>query len=196
MAMLGDAGDETLMLIRSWDAEQFDVTKINWALADYHTRINALFKEGLCLNTGLTATMLGVLRTKPMLISVAGELKELGRVTDDIISKCLGRMAAWCKLADEISKAEFPSYEILRALFPFDLETYKDHGTSAMDAPAVKAAFARLSSVLKLNEKQSFDEYCHYLPLAIQHWRALQNNFEVRLHLGFPFNYSVGCHPC
>ena len=71
--------------------------------------------DGLCLVTGMTKTMLERLRSRPMLVKMKGGikpvLKQIGGpevVTDEIIDRCLGRMAARCKLGEEISTAEFP----------------------------------------------------------------------------------------
>ncbi len=77
--MMGDAGDETLQLIRFFDTEQFDLTKLQQDLVDYHTRLRALFCDGLCLETGLTKTMLETLRSRPMIVKLrGGAVKQLG----------------------------------------------------------------------------------------------------------------------
>ena len=152
MAMMGDAGDETLQLVRLFDSEAFDVTKLHQALADYHTRLNALFRNGLCLQTGLTSTMLETLRKNAKLVHVNGEMRQIGgveNVTDDVIARCLGRMAAWCELGEEISEAEFPNFEILQALHPFDLEPLAKRGVAAMvgDSDGFKEAISRVCAL-------------------------------------------------
>ena len=126
LAMLGDAGDETLMLKRFFDQEFFYLTKLHQVLLDYHTRLRALFVDGLCLETGLTQLMLRTLQKEPKLVRLTGgDIVQIGgpeSVTDDIVSRCLGRMAAWCRLGEEISKAEFPGFELFQSLAPFNLE--------------------------------------------------------------------------
>lgn len=64
-AMMGDAGDEVLQVVRAFDSESSDPTKIRQLLMDFHCRLRALFCDGLCLETGLTKEMLATLRSGP-----------------------------------------------------------------------------------------------------------------------------------
>ena len=178
-AMMGDAGDETLQLVRFFDTEDFDLTMIHQVLIDYHSKLRALFVDGLCLETGLTAVMLKTLRESPMLVNVGGKPKRIGgnEVTDDVITRCLDRMAAWTKLGEEISRSEFPGYELLQALGPFNLATHAQR--IQRNVEHVKVSFKRLCSVLKLPEKDALDEYFHYLPMAVEHWKTDPDNFKA-----------------
>lgn len=179
-AMMGDAGDEMLQLIRFFDNEAFDLTKVHQTLIDFHTRLRALFVDGLCVQTGLTGVMLQSLRDSPKLVHLRAGVKQIGgpgAVTDAVIARCLGRMAAWTKLGEAISKSEFPGFELLQALGPFNLEQHTN--ALNMNTTYVRECFHRLCQVLKLSAKDGFDEYCHYLPLAVEHWRRTQDNFEA-----------------
>ena len=187
LAMMGDAGDATLMLIRFFDQEFVDRTKLHQVLLDYHTRLRALFVDGLCLETGLTQLMLRTLQKEPKLVRLTGgDIVQIGgpeSVTDDIVSRCLGRMAAWCRLGEEISKAEFPGFELFQSLAPFNLEP-QAKGLE-MDAKYIKESFSRLCKVLQLSPSEAYSEYCHYLPMAVEHYRQVGENFEAwKLALG------------
>lgn len=177
---MGDAGDEVLQVVRAFDSESSDPTKIRQLLMDFHCRLRALFCDGLCLETGLTKEMLATLRSGPKLVKVKGVAKEIGGanyVTEECVSVCLGRMAAWVRLGEQISAQEFPGFELLQALSPFNLEP---HARSVrLDKTFIKTSIFRLAQVLKIDPEIAYSEFFEILPLAVQRWRQSPDNFEA-----------------
>ena len=54
-----------------------------------------------------------------------------------------------------------------------------------MDAKYIKESFSRLCKVLQLSPSEAYSEYCHYLPMAVEHYRQVGENFEAwKLALG------------
>lgn len=178
-AMMGDCGDELLTLLRYFDSEECDATKIRGELMKYHRRLRSLFLDGLVLETGLTKEILRALSSAPKLVNINGQVKQIGgaAVDDKIIKTCLGRMAAWTTLSESISRSEFPGFELFQALSPFDLHVHAEKKQLKFDKDFVKTSLQRLCNVLKLDAAVAYAEFCDYLPIAIDRWRQIQDNF-------------------
>ena len=173
-AMLGDAGDENAQLIRFFDKECHDLAKTHQVLADHNVRMRALFTHGLCLDTGLTKVMLDTLKERPKSFIINGVVKTIGGpVPDAVIARCLGRMAAWCKLGEAICDEEFPGYGLLLAMSPFNLEPHLNG--MALDE-RVKTAWGECM-ILALDHDTVWEEFCHYLPMALEDVKAVPDNF-------------------
>ena len=71
--------------------------------------------------------MLEELKKQRLLTFQDGTVKTVGgpnAVTDDMKRRCLGRMAAYHKMAEEIVAAEWPYYELLHEFGFLDLEPF------------------------------------------------------------------------
>eukprot|EP00969_Alexandrium_andersonii_P296370 13097005-Alexandrium_andersonii.AAC.1 len=73
-------------------------------------------------------------------------------------------MAAWTRLGESISKGEFPGFELMQSLAPFDLEPHTKG--IKLDTPFIKAALQRLCQVLNLDSSLAYTEFCDFLPIA------------------------------
>ncbi len=65
----------------------------------------------------------------------------------------------------------------MQALGPFNLEMRVKGMT--MSESFTKSAFNRLCGVLGLPVDVAYDEYCHYLPMAVQHYKQSPQNFTA-----------------
>jgi len=124
LAMLADAGDEALLLTRLLDDEDVDVAVANSEVQAFACKIDALFGEQRkCLDTvGYTSMMLALL-SNPIVFTVRGKTKSVGRhggVTQAVIDSCMARMNCWRVLARATLSAEFPDFEFLTALAAFN----------------------------------------------------------------------------
>ena len=164
-AMMGDSADENLMLTRQFDCTNYDKAhgKFKFIQA-YLQRSRSLFVEGLCFETGLTKLMLEKLKKQRLLTIQDGTVKTVGgpkAVTDDMKGRCLGRMAAYHKMAEEIATAEWPSYELLHEFWFLDLEPFcqNTRHDGVVDNALLDAAMERFFKVLQLPQPQLKKEY-------------------------------------
>ncbi len=72
LAMLADAGDESIIMVRSWDTERADLAETAFNLARFIARIEFLFVQGQCVKCGYTKVMLEFLK-KPIVYTVRGQ---------------------------------------------------------------------------------------------------------------------------
>ena len=174
-AMMGDAGDENAQLIRFFDKECHDLAKTHQIITDHFVRLRALFSHGLCLQTGLTKVMLDTLRERPKTFVIRGRAKTIGGdVPDAVIHRCLSRMAAWCRLSEEICTTEFAGFGLLQAMSAFNLET---HMNELVLGEHLKVPLKRLCMCLNLNETLVWEEFCSYLPIAVEEFKKNHDTF-------------------
>eukprot|EP00959_Pyramimonas_sp_CCMP1952_P308265 6451365-Pyramimonas_sp.AAC.1 len=65
----------------------------------------------------------------------------------------------------------------MQALGPFNLEM-RVKGMK-MGENFAKTAFKRVCNVLKLPVETAYEEYCYFLPMAVQHYRQSPNTFNA-----------------
>ena len=184
-AMMGDSADENLMLTRQFDCTNYDKAHGKFKfIQGFLQRSKSLFVEGLCFETGLTKIMLEKLKKQRLLTFQDGTVTTVGgpdAVTDEMKRRCLGRMAAYHKMAEEIAAAEWPSYELLHEFWFLDLEPFcqnaQHHGV--LDDALLDAAMERFCKVLQLPKPQLKNEYHFYLPIAIVEKKKGCTNFQA-----------------
>ncbi len=179
-AMMADAADEAMTLTREFDREDVNVPSIHRSLQDYQKRMRALFIDGLAVETGFTKMMIEMLRNSVRTLHLKSGLKILGgreSVPDSLLDRCLGRMAAYCKLGEEIISAEFPSFELMQAFWPLELNPHVKG--LEFNAGEVKTALARLSQVLGLPAEVVYEEWAHYLPMAVDNFKRVPDQFAA-----------------
>ena len=125
LAMLADAGQEAIQLLRTLDREDAPTEDIPFLLEAMLQKISMLFVDGQVVHCGHTHWVLQSLKF-PVLVRGVREVgaqaqdlqpKILGNskgVPGYIINKSLEHMSAWVKLAHEVVQAEFP--DLLRSL--------------------------------------------------------------------------------
>ncbi len=172
-AMLADASDEGLLFTRALDAEEVDVAELPRLVSSFVDRLQMLFVEGRCVNVvGYTKYMLDRLKGQPRFArGLANGPKILGGPawqSAPIVARCLSRMRSYVKLALCVTRAEFPSYDILNAFHIFSLRKV---GTSAaVGNPDMSAEMLtmleRLAVFYKLDKEQLTEEFKFLCPYA------------------------------
>ena len=146
--MAADASDESMMLIRAFDNEAFDVSKVSGQISDFLSRVEALFGEARkCVHCiGFTNHVIETLRAEPLMWSsmTGGRMQQVQPVSEDDIEWALTRMRAWYRLAKKAVQAEFPSFEICQSFRVFDLG--REQNLNVGD-DSLQADFARLAQV-------------------------------------------------
>ena len=72
LAMLSDAGDEGVIVVRCGDTERADPADAAFNIARFVARIEYLFVQGHCVNCGYTKVMLEFLK-HPIIYTVKGQ---------------------------------------------------------------------------------------------------------------------------
>ena len=95
LAMLADAGQEAIGLVRALDHEDAPVEDVPWLVRGLLQRITMLFVDGEVVRSGHTQWVLRLLE-RPLLLVVGGQPKTLGSATGvpaDIVAKALAHMS-------------------------------------------------------------------------------------------------------
>ena len=127
LAMLADAGDEGLSLVRQVDDEQTDVASLQRIVSQFLDRARFLWRDGGCLTSlGYTKHCLDLLSEGLLVFTVTGHSPSAAHVLHKpgqlAMDRCLMRMRCWLRLAEETLEAEFPHCHLLRAFSAFDVE--------------------------------------------------------------------------
>eukprot|EP00973_Karenia_brevis_P011147 1508861-Karenia_brevis.AAC.1 len=116
---MADGSDQCIMLTRILDNENTDSAFLSREISGLIAAVDILFVEGKCVEMfGYTSLMLKTL-SEPIVWAVKGQVNSIGivgGVPQDIINKCLARMACWSKLLRATVAAEFPSFGLVNVL--------------------------------------------------------------------------------
>ena len=109
VALLADAGDEALQVVRVFDAAQPDPAMASRTFKDFVMRVQGLFLDEQVLTTpGHTQAMLDWLST-PHVFNIGMEVRSLGgpfAMPQLVLRRCLGRLKAWVVLCQEAASAK------------------------------------------------------------------------------------------
>ena len=173
-AMMADAGDECLILVRFLESESFDKSMLAPELDTFMHRIKILFNEKQCLSTGYTKHMLSILKNPITVFLKDSQPKVLGckgGPTTDLAQRCLQRLSNWCNLALATLRSEFPNFEILQTFNIFRLggkprhQLTADDELNAMSVQRSKYAKA-LAGCLKLDADALEAQLLYHIELA------------------------------
>ena len=112
---------------RQLDDEHVDSGELSAMVERSMTPLRVLFLEGRCVGLpGFTSHMLNQ-RQKPRSFQPAPTqpartLGGPGAISDDVVERCLARMRKYARLAAEVTRAEFPHFDIPAAYRVFHLE--------------------------------------------------------------------------
>eukprot|EP00438_Fugacium_kawagutii_P007524 Skav231105 [mRNA] locus=scaffold2525:459335:462529:+ [translate_table: standard] len=136
-AMMADACEETIVLLRFGDQNRLEVATLPREIAAWQSRTKLLFVDGKCKDYGFTNFMITELQNTRMVPVTA---KAIGGwsdgVPDNVFQKCLCIMQQWLKIAQEIIDAEFPNFRLLYAFKVFDLDLSEKLGQVGHSARA------------------------------------------------------------
>ena len=127
LAMMADASDEGLCLIRQVDDESTDIASLQSLVVSFLERTDMLFEQGGCLRVmGYTKHIISLLESDCGLHALVGDhVLALKAPTQTVITTCLGRMRCWRKLACSVIQAEFPDCYLLASFAVFDVATHQ-----------------------------------------------------------------------
>ena len=164
-AMMAEAADEHLMFRRFFDSDKWDPTAIGTELQTFLSNLDHLFiaqpgQRAGCLAHGFVKYAVEALHT-PHVCWVSGKQHIVGgpgAVTDELVGRCLSRMANFLRLTVSAVSAEFPQWQLVQALDVFNLSRYcckqrgAKRGRGLAAAPAdQKANFDRLAKSFDLD---------------------------------------------
>ena len=167
LGMLADAGDESAMIVRAFDKRLSDPADTAFWIASYVRRVQLLFLDKGCLETGYTKVILAAL-AKPVVYTVKGTALQCGRrsgPTDDDINYCLNIMQCWARLALATAKAEFPEFTVMYAMSVFKLSSrdfadrHSDHSIIAAGSADIDEKLATLASAFSLDAVELSNQY-------------------------------------
>ena len=192
LAMMADASDEHMGLLRFHDTESFDEAVSPQQVALFLDRARFLFAEKACLKTGYTRVMLKMLQS-PRAFRIDGQLKTIGgerrslHADGIIVTRCLNRMKNWVYLAKLTLDAEFPTFAISHAFEIFNLQPYvsgvlslRRVADAATPDSRKERAFKVFENTLGLDRTVLEEEFEKHLPAAIRHMsQGTCTNFEA-----------------
>jgi hypothetical protein len=127
LALLADATDEGLMLVRQMDSEQFDLATLHCTVADFLGRLDFLFKQGgrMTVEDSFVRDRMSLLSAGQVQLlphsTKAGQLRVLGPPSEEAVRRCISRMAMWAEMAKAAVEAEFPDFLVLNSFAVFAL---------------------------------------------------------------------------
>ena len=178
-AMMSEAADEHIMLRRFFDTDRWDATSMSSEIQTFLNNLDHLFipKPGQnagCLSHGFVKYAVDVLST-PHVCWVAGKQRVIGGpgvVGEALISKCLSRMANFIRLTVSAVSAEFPQWQLVRALDVLSLARHCGKQRAVQQAPAEqKTQFERLSKAFDLDPgllEEEFNTCLHAAKLTYE----------------------------
>ena len=184
LALLAEAGDEGLALIRLTDREDADTAEMSFWVADFvarrvmfllflstaspPARIQHLFIDGAVLTTnGYVAHALGLLRNGCLVKFCGPAASRMTPPTQGTLNRSLGRMQAWCKLAVEVCRAEFPDYGVFCAFGIFNLSvTSQSAGAGQAVLKLHDTSVERLAQLFQVCPRRLLDQVAKHRPVA------------------------------
>ena len=134
LAMMCDAADESIRLLRAFESELFDESTLRPLITSYKDRLRALFFDGQCWQSGFTKVMVETLHQDCFLQCPNSARKILGKPGgpsgwNDIKDRCLLRMQLQVLQTETICEAEFPHFAITQSFIVFNLQNIVDERT-------------------------------------------------------------------
>ena len=137
MAMLADYSHDCLVMTRMLDNEDVETSELQSQIADFSKKLLFLYQQGHCKNVGYTKQALAALKCMRLLKLKDGSTKSLGgpgHPKEDVLQRCLDRMACLSKLALVALKTEFPSFDLLSCFSVLALSTSESKLTAKLAA--------------------------------------------------------------
>jgi hypothetical protein len=178
-ALLADAADECMCLIRFFDEREVDNAKIADEVQRFCATISKLFfDEHVWAAEGHTKITLDFLSRTTHFV-VHGVVRSVGgprSVNRDLRDRVMKRMQAWAILAQEVVIAEHPDYEVVSCFSCFNLAKWPKqsvdelirHGRTTQYDPLL----ARLASTFGVSEIGLRQEFWDYGSRAALHFES------------------------
>jgi hypothetical protein len=193
LAMLADAGDESLRLARYYDTGSHDPATASAVHTEYCNRIDFLFVKGRCFTSGFTGYALQLLESQTYNINLREGSKAIGGgVSAAVRRRCMRRMQCWVYLAVDTVQAEFPKWGAVQSLEILNLACSSD--PTAESGPVYGASVRRMAQMLGISDIELSAELDEVFPLAhhiksaskgisnIDAWREAFSKLTARRH--------------
>ena len=130
--------------------------------------IQHLFIDGAVLATnGYVAHAIGLLRSGCLVKFCGPTAARMKPPTPGTLNRSLGRMQAWCKLAVEVCRAEFPDYRVLCAFGIFNLNvTPQSGGAGHAVLKLHDSSVERLAQLFQVCPRRLRDQIAKHRPVA------------------------------
>ena len=162
-AMMADASDECLGLLRFFDTGTYDLADVSFEIQTFMSRLHVLYNEGQVFDAeGYTKHCLLMLEKSRGFV-LNGQPRTLGgpdKVTPAVKAGCQKHMQAWLQLVASTLKSEFPHWEVLSGFSVFNL-----HDAETEDKTD---NVRRLAKAFKLDSQTLYDELADHEHIARQ----------------------------
>ena len=180
-AMMADAADEGLLLVRICDHEIVDTADLPGEVQSFLGRVRFLFgPRGGCTEVeGYTKYALTEVRPTVRTFHAAGRQMSFGiagGISPAVVRRALGRMAGWLATAEAVVQTEFPSFDVLQSFQIFSLleqgrrpgrDDHHGHdGRAGLEPDAIH--FARLGQAFRVDPHRLAAQHRCFRPLAAQ----------------------------
>jgi hypothetical protein len=167
LAMLADAGDESIALTRICDREGIPTEDLPYHIQNFLDRINMLFVDGAVVKSGYTAYMISLLRGPSLVLCVGNKLISVGgadSVTPALVQRCVLRLGCWTKMAQSVVEAEFPNFRIFTAFSLFSIS--EQVGGSSLTPGCHREHCERLAKFFKVDIDKFMAQYNQVYSMA------------------------------
>ena len=181
LALLADAADEGLLLVRHMDSEQFDIAALHSTVAGFVERVDYLFKRGGCMavQSSFVQSCMSMLDAGQVQVlphsEKAGQSRVLGKPSEEAVQRCIGRMAVWADMAKAALQAEFPDFLVLNSFAIFALS---DQAQAVAETPVDETHCQRLAMVFSVSPQELASQLARVRPAA----QAIKNSSKCSTH--------------
>ena len=108
LALLADAADESLVMVRSVAREQLDLATLHATIANFVERVDFLFNRGGCMTveSSFAQHCLSLLSTGQLQVLARGTYRALPSPSEQEVQKCILRMSKLADMANAVVEAE------------------------------------------------------------------------------------------
>ena len=181
LALLADATDEGLLLVRQMDTEQLDLATLLSTVEAFTERVDYLFNQGGCMTVenSFTQHCMSLLGSGQLQVlprsEKDGEHWVLGRPSEEAVRRCTSRMSIWAKLAKTVVDAEFPDFLALNAFAVFALS---DEERAVVEGPVNETHCQRLAKLFSVDPQGLASQLARLRPTA----QAIKNSSKCSNH--------------
>lgn len=197
LAMLADAGDVAMRVIRFFDEPRYDVAAVPEMLLAFCNEISDMFLSRAVLKPTIvtvdgreqvvchtyTSYMLAMLQAEPLLVTTQEGRSTVTRsiggpdsIQPAVLARCCARMAGWVKLATSSLQAEFPDWEAISAFGAFDLSLSLDDETARS---FVTRSLSRLAATFGVDKQPLLHQFNDFRRAAKGHREKGLDNFNA-----------------
>ncbi len=171
LAMLADACDEALGVVRALDTETADIAALPRVMGTFLERVQFLFQSQWCCNPaseGFTTHVLRLIESGCLQVVLPDERRaRVLTASPTAIERACARMQVWVALARQTIHAEFPNFALFNAFSIFDLREGASIGDdNAGILPLVGKSVRRLAQAFDVDPDELSAQLERHKPIA------------------------------